>query len=74
MKNKLSNEQFMEWVAQYLDDTIPPEAAKKLLQILQDDPDRLDEFCRQVQMEQLLKVQCAVSAWTSRTAAFLPFI
>ena len=57
MKNNISNEQFMEWVEQYLNDTIPPETAKQLLEILQADPERLDQFCSQLQMEQLLKKQ-----------------
>ncbi|MBN2161754.1 MAG: VWA domain-containing protein [Pontiellaceae bacterium] len=61
MKNNISNEQFMEWVEQYLDDTIPPETAKQLLDVLQNDSERMEQFCSQLQMEQLLKKQATDS-------------
>ncbi len=56
MKNSVSNEMFMEWVEQYLNDAIQPEAARQMLEVLQNDPDRLDQFCAQLQMEQILKM------------------
>ncbi len=71
MKNNVSNEQFMEWVEQYLNDTIQPEAARQLLHILQNDSDKLDQFCKQLQMEQLLRIQQQASATSPIAEAVL---
>ncbi len=40
--NKITHELFMEWVEQYLDNTISPETSQHLLECLQQDPDRLE--------------------------------
>ncbi|MBN2704269.1 MAG: VWA domain-containing protein [Pontiellaceae bacterium] len=60
MNTNIPNEQFMAWVEQYLDDTLQPDAAEQLLHLLQDDPERLNQFCRQLQMQRLLEEQNAV--------------
>lgn len=52
-----TNKQFMEWVEHYLADTIQPEEAKKLLELVQNDPEKLEAFCQQLQVANALKIQ-----------------
>lgn len=56
MSESIDNKQFMEWVDQYVNDTIPPEAAEQLLACVKQDPERLDLLCSQLQTDRLLEI------------------
>lgn len=55
MSKSNEQKQFLEWVGQYIDDTITPEDAEKLLEIVRNDPEKLDSLCAQLQTDRLVE-------------------